>query len=133
MEAPCWSGARAGGKLRALQRASGHHATYGCPIGSLKEARDTRPGEFRMRYGSAVLEWRASRWKTTRSTTRLRAPCNIWLSDRKPERGEGYAPWGVSDEVWKRRVGVAREQVENYALYNAPPGTMQHMAVRSEA
>lgn len=47
----------------------------------------------------------------------------------QPERGEGYAPWGVSDEVWNRRVKVAREQVENYALYNAPPGTMQRMAV----
>lgn len=47
----------------------------------------------------------------------------------QPERGEGYAPWGVSDEVWNRRVRVAREQVENYALYNAPPGTMQRMAV----
>jgi hypothetical protein len=51
------------------------------------------------------------------------------LGVMQPERGEGYAPWGVSDEVWKRRVGVAREQVENYALYNAPPGTMQRMAV----
>ncbi|HEY6847828.1 MAG TPA: hypothetical protein VI320_16715 [Terracidiphilus sp.] len=51
------------------------------------------------------------------------------LGVMQPERGEGYAPWGVSDEVWKRRVGVAREQVENYALYNAPPGTVQHMAV----
>ncbi|MEI9979016.1 MAG: hypothetical protein WDN23_08430 [Edaphobacter sp.] len=51
------------------------------------------------------------------------------LGAMQPERGEGYAPWGVSDEVWKRRVGVAREQVENYALYNAPPGTIQRMAV----
>jgi hypothetical protein len=51
------------------------------------------------------------------------------LGVMQPERGEGYAPWGVSDEVWKRRVGVAREQVENYALYNAPPGTVQRMAV----
>jgi hypothetical protein len=47
----------------------------------------------------------------------------------QPERGEGYAPWGVSDEVWNRRVRVAREQLENYALYNAPPGSIQHMAV----
>jgi hypothetical protein len=51
------------------------------------------------------------------------------LGVMQPERGEGYAPWGVSDEVWKRRVNVAREQVENYALYNAPPGTLQRMAV----
>jgi hypothetical protein len=26
-------------------------------------------------------------------------------------------------------VRVSREQIENYALYNAPPGTVQHMAV----
>ncbi len=51
------------------------------------------------------------------------------LGVMQPERGEGYAPWGVTDEVWKRRVSVAREQVENYALYNAPPGTVQRMAV----
>jgi hypothetical protein len=51
------------------------------------------------------------------------------LGAMQPERGEGYAPWGVTDEVWKRRAGVAREQVENYALYNAPPGTVQRMAV----
>ena len=31
--------------------------------------------------------------------------------------------------MWNHRVRVAREQLENYALYNAPPGTIQHMAV----
>lgn len=51
------------------------------------------------------------------------------LGVMQPERGQGYAPWGISDTVWDRRVHVAREQVQNYALYNAPPGTMQHMAV----
>jgi hypothetical protein len=51
------------------------------------------------------------------------------LGAMQPERGEGYPPWGVSDEEWTRRVGTSREQVENYALYNAPPGTQQHMAV----
>jgi len=51
------------------------------------------------------------------------------LGVMQPEHGEGYAPWGVSDDVWNRRVRVAREQTENYALYNAPPGSMQHMAV----
>lgn len=54
---------------------------------------------------------------------------NFSLGVMQPERGQGYAPWGVSDEVWKHRVSVAREQLYNYALYNAPPGTMQHMAV----
>lgn len=46
-----------------------------------------------------------------------------------PERGQGYAPWGVSDAVWNHRVHVARSQTYNYALYNAPPGTVQRMAV----
>jgi hypothetical protein len=46
-----------------------------------------------------------------------------------PEHGVGYAPWGVSNEVWTRRTEVARSQVYNYALYNAPPGTVQRMAV----
>lgn len=54
---------------------------------------------------------------------------SLSIGAMQPEHGEGYAPWGVSDEVWKRRTGVAREQIENYALYNAPPGTLQHMAV----
>jgi hypothetical protein len=51
------------------------------------------------------------------------------LGAMQPERGEGYAPWGVSDEVWDHRVRVARSQIYNYALYNAPPGAMQRMAV----
>jgi hypothetical protein len=51
------------------------------------------------------------------------------LGAMQPERGEGYDPWGVSDAVWQHRVRVAREQLENYALYNAPPGTVQRMAV----
>jgi hypothetical protein len=51
------------------------------------------------------------------------------LGVMQPEHGTGYAPWGVSDEVWDRRVRVARSQIYNYALYNAPPGTLQHMPV----
>jgi len=51
------------------------------------------------------------------------------LGVMQPEKGSGYAPWGETDEVWNRRVRVARSQIYNYALYNAPPGTMQHMAV----
>lgn len=35
----------------------------------------------------------------------------------------------MSNEEWTKRTDIAREQVENYALYNAPPGTLQHMAV----
>ena len=51
------------------------------------------------------------------------------LGVMQPEHGLGYAPWGVSDAVWNHRVRVARSQIYNYALYNAPPGTMQRMAV----
>jgi hypothetical protein len=51
------------------------------------------------------------------------------LGAMQPERSEGYHPWGVSDAVWQRRTGVSHEQWENYALYNAPPGTQQRMAV----
>lgn len=45
----------------------------------------------------------------------------------QPEHGEGYAPWGVAQAVWDRRQKVARSQQFNYALYNSPPGTEQHM------
>jgi hypothetical protein len=51
------------------------------------------------------------------------------LGAMQPERGEGYPPWGESEAEWKRRTETSHEQVENFALYNAPPGTLQHMAV----
>jgi hypothetical protein len=51
------------------------------------------------------------------------------LGVMQPEHGEGYAPWGVTSAVWDRRQKVARSQQFNYALYNAPPGTEQHMPV----
>ncbi|MGD0841664.1 MAG: hypothetical protein ABSA32_10935 [Candidatus Acidiferrales bacterium] len=51
------------------------------------------------------------------------------LGVMQPEKTEGYHPWGVSAEEWARRTGVSRSETENWALYNAPPGTMQHMAV----
>lgn len=51
------------------------------------------------------------------------------LGVMQPERGEGYLPWGVTDAEWKRRTGTSRGEWDNYALYNAPPGTLQHMAV----
>ena len=44
------------------------------------------------------------------------------LGAMQPEKGEGYPPWGVSDAEWKRRTGTARGRVDNFALYNAPPG-----------
>lgn len=51
------------------------------------------------------------------------------LGAMQPEHGEGYKPWGISDAVWNRRANVSREQQDNFALYNAPPGTEQHMSV----
>ena len=54
---------------------------------------------------------------------------NFSIGVMQPERGEGYKPWGVSDAVWNRREETSRHQELNYALYNAPPGTEQHMPV----
>ena len=48
---------------------------------------------------------------------------------RQPDREIGAKPWGISDEVWTRRVGESRGHLNNFALYNAPPGTMQRMPV----
>jgi len=48
---------------------------------------------------------------------------------RQAEREESFKPYGVTDAVWQRRVTQAREFEENFALYNAPPGTLQRMAV----
>jgi hypothetical protein len=51
------------------------------------------------------------------------------LGAMQPEKSEGYHPWGSTDDIWKRRTGVSHSEWENFALYNAPPGTLQHMAV----
>jgi hypothetical protein len=48
---------------------------------------------------------------------------------RQAEREESFKPYGVTDAVWQRRTSQAREFEENFALYNAPPGTMQRMPV----
>ena len=48
---------------------------------------------------------------------------------RQADREESFKPYGVSDAVWQHRVSQAREFAENFALYNAPPGTLQRMAV----
>ena len=48
---------------------------------------------------------------------------------RQPDREIGAKPWGISDEVWTRRVGQSRSHLHNFALYNAPPGTTQRMAM----
>ncbi|HWB82848.1 MAG TPA: hypothetical protein VG675_01825 [Bryobacteraceae bacterium] len=48
---------------------------------------------------------------------------------RQADREEGFKPYGYSDAVWRHRVSESREETENFALYNAPPGTWQHMPV----
>lgn len=48
---------------------------------------------------------------------------------RHADREEGYRPYGISDEVWERRAHESRHDVNNFALYNAPPGTWQRMPV----
>jgi hypothetical protein len=48
---------------------------------------------------------------------------------RQADREIGPKPWGVSDAVWNRRVAESRGDLNNFALYNAPPGTMQRMPV----
>ena len=51
------------------------------------------------------------------------------LGVMQPERGEGYVPWGVTDAIWEKRTTSSRDEWDNFALYNAPSGTLQHMAV----
>jgi hypothetical protein len=48
---------------------------------------------------------------------------------RQADREDPYRPYGVSDEVWDRRAKEARHDINNFALYNAPPGTWQRMPV----
>ena len=47
----------------------------------------------------------------------------------QPDREASYRPYGISDAVWNRRVGESRGHLNNFALYNAPPGTIQRMPV----
>lgn len=51
------------------------------------------------------------------------------LGVRQPDSEIGHRPYGVSDAVWDRRVAESRGELNNFALYNAPPGTLQRMAV----
>ncbi len=51
------------------------------------------------------------------------------LGVMQPERGEGYVPWGATDDIWTKRTFTSHKQWENYALYNAPAGSLQRMAV----
>lgn len=60
---------------------------------------------------------------------RKNANGTVALGVMQPERGEGYVPWGVTDQEWNRRTHTSRSEWDNFALYNAPPGTEQHMVV----
>ncbi len=57
------------------------------------------------------------------------SPQTFAIGARQADRESGAKPWGVSDEVWNKRVAEARGDLNNFALYNAPPGTMQRMPV----
>jgi hypothetical protein len=48
---------------------------------------------------------------------------------RQADREEPYKPYGVSEEEWDRRAKESRHDINNFALFNAPPGTWQRMAV----
>lgn len=49
---------------------------------------------------------------------------------RHGDREEMFRPYGVSTELWQARIRQSRRFAEgNFALYNAPPGTEQRMAV----
>jgi hypothetical protein len=48
---------------------------------------------------------------------------------RQADSEEPFRPYGVSDAVWNRRQNEARHDINNFALYNAPPGTWQRMPV----
>jgi hypothetical protein len=51
------------------------------------------------------------------------------LGVRQADREEPYKPYGVSEAIWDKRAHEARHDINNFALYNAPPGTPQRMAV----
>ena len=75
---------------------------------------------------SSRARWnRTSVTTTTAKTARPRSPLGV----RQADREESFKPYGVTVAVWQRRVTQAREFQENFALYNAPAGTMQRMAV----
>jgi hypothetical protein len=56
-------------------------------------------------------------------------PSTFSAGVRQAEHEEEYRPYGVSDELWKKRADQSRHNLGNFALYNAPPGTEQHMPV----
>lgn len=51
------------------------------------------------------------------------------IGTRQPDHTIGYAPYGLHQTTWARSSDEAWHQTGNFALYNAPPGTWQRMAV----
>ena len=48
---------------------------------------------------------------------------------RHADYEEMFRPYGVSDELWGKRLNQSRRfALGNFAMYNAPPGTWQRMA-----
>lgn len=61
---------------------------------------------------------------------RQRAEGRFDIGVRQGEREEMYRPWGASDAIWEKRVRQSRRFAQgNFALYNAPQGSLQRMAV----
>jgi len=54
---------------------------------------------------------------------------SVALGARMSENEAPYRPYGLSEEIWAKRANEARHHIHNFALYNAPPGTEQHMPV----
>jgi hypothetical protein len=49
---------------------------------------------------------------------------------RQADREEPFRPFGFSDALWQKRSNQARSfSAANFALFNAPPGTWQRMAL----
>ncbi len=97
------------------------------PAGDSRYRRRLARQSCRLRTSSSSRA--RTRSTSATSTTARTTTSSFSLGAMQPERCEGYDPWGVSDEVWQHRSSTARSQTLNCALYNAPPGTMQRMAV----
>ncbi len=57
------------------------------------------------------------------------SPSSFAIGVRQADREESYRPFGVSDAEWNKTANEARHDINNFALYNAPPGTWQRMPV----
>ncbi|MGH9325512.1 MAG: hypothetical protein ACRD2B_02300 [Terriglobia bacterium] len=51
------------------------------------------------------------------------------LGVMQPEKEVGHPPWGDTHQEWLKQTQESWSETQNFALYNAPPGTLQHMTV----